>query len=148
MKYRCVVFIIINFQIQKLMRFTFFAAAVAACNLLTNSQASSLIQNEMQLFEEPATIFTQVDEQPMPKKTVAPKVGPKKLKPNQVDEGTAGKAKKGETEGPKTAPKEVAPKETGPKKSGPAGPAKPTAPKATPAKPAKKEEAPKEPVKK
>ena len=113
------------------MRFTFFAAAVAACNLLTNSQASSLIQNEMQLFEEPATIFTQIDEQPVPKKTVAPKEGPKKLKPDQVDEGTAGKAKKVETEGPKTAPKEVAPK-----KSGPAGPAKSTAPKATPAKPA------------
>ena len=95
------------------MRFTFFAAVVAACNLISDSQASSLIQNEMQLFEEPATIFTQV-EQPAPKKPAqapketASKEGPKKLKPTQVDEGTA----KG---GPKTAPLKGAPKETAPK---------------------------------
>ena len=84
------------------MRFTFFAAVVAACSLINTSQASSLIQNEMQLFEEPATVFTQVDEA---------KEGPKQLKPKQVDEGKAGKAKKGEPE----APKKTAPKETGPK---------------------------------
>ena len=95
------------------MRFTFFAAVVAACNLINTSQASSLIQNEMQLFEEPATVFTQVDEAPIKK---GGKEGPKQLKPKQVDEGTAGKAKKGEPEAPKkTAPKETGPKEKGPK---------------------------------
>ena len=137
MKYRYVVFIIINSQIQKLMRFTFFTAVVAACNLITYSQASSLIQNETQLFEEPATIFSQVDAQPMMPKKGGPKEGPKRMKPDQIDEGTAGKAaKKEETEAPK--------------KSGPA--AKPTQVDKGSAKPKKTDPAAatpgKEPVKK
>ena len=101
------------------MRFTFFTAVVAACNLITYSQASSLIQNEMQLFEEPATIFSQVDAQPMPKKG-GPKEGPKRKKPQ-------GSAK----------PKKTDPAAATPGKPTPATPAKGTPAKDAPKGPKK-----------
>ena len=61
------------------MRFTFFAAVVAACNLITTPQASSLVQHQPQLFDEPATIFAQVDPKGPPvdkKKEEKKKEGP------------------------------------------------------------------------
>ena len=42
------------------MRFTFFAAVVAACNFITTPQASGLTQHQPQLFDEPATYFAQI----------------------------------------------------------------------------------------
>ena len=68
------------------MRFTFFAAVVAACNFITTPQASSLVQHQPQLFDEPATIFAQVDPKEIPMKEE--KKGPAVAKPAKKPQPT------------------------------------------------------------
>ena len=69
------------------MRFTFFAAVVAACNFITTPQASSLVQHQPQLFDEPATIFAQVDPKEIPMKEEEKK-GPAVAKPAKKPQPT------------------------------------------------------------
>ena len=89
------------------MRFTFFAAVVAACNLITTPQASSLVQHQPQLFDEPATIFAQVDPKgpPVDKKKEEKKRGPpadKKKEEPKKKEGPVDKKVELKGPGPKS----------------------------------------------
>ena len=126
------------------MRFTFFAAVVAACNFITTPQASGLTQHQPQLFDEPATYFAQITasekkdasakkdgpvkkEQTKGQDKVPPVTVPKKPEAPQgaKKDGPAKKAppkKEGDAQSKKEAPKAEKKQEKAPTKKEDAGP--------------------------
>ena len=54
-------FININKSIKEYMRVAFYAAVISVCNLIAMPKANSFVQNTPQLYEEPASVFAQLD---------------------------------------------------------------------------------------